>query len=244
MNTNSPVQSTVSAPAIGSATSAPFQLLAGIDADKIPKGYRLIRIVFRADSNAAKEVGKKLSQGVIVPIISKEAICQMMNTDSLPETMLYWIVTHLAKIQDDIARKVYESGASKLEFASIDYTAMNAAIDGIVNAERAAAFRLSGDSIAQWYDVAIAPALSTMFATRLGIPADSIKVSGIVKAYRDNFRLLAGKSPLAEDKAINLVKALDMAIPAYAGDMMHERLLSRIDILTKLQDDSDLMLNI
>jgi len=244
MNTNSPIQSTVNAPAISSPTSAPFQLLAGIDADKIPVGHRLIRIVFRADSNAAKEVGKKLSQGVIVPAITRDTICYMMNTESLPETMLAWIGSHLAKIQDDIARKVYDSGCTKLEFSSIDFTAMNEAIDGIVNAERVAAFRLSGDSIAQWYDVAIAPALSTMFASRLGIPADSIKVSGIVKAYRDNFRLLAGKSPLAEDKAMNLVKALDMAIPAYAGDMMHERLLSRIDTLTKLQDDSNLMLNI
>lgn len=254
MNTINTSSLTLPSVTIQSATaSAPFMLLAGINLDAIPSGHRLIRVTYRNDSNAAKDIGKKESQGVIVQVISHADVCTAMNAHTMPDTMIAWVSSHMAKIQDEIARNSYESqvasGITKpsLEYADISITAINKAIDSKVNAERVAAFRLSKAAISEWYIATLSPLLAQLFSDRLGLPTDSRKIVGILDAYNQSFQLLAGRNPLDMDKATNLIKALDMIPSSHASiestDMMTSKLLERIELLTSMDDDS-LMMNI
>lgn len=213
-----------------------FQLLAGIDLDKVPASHRVIRVVFRADSDKAKEVGKKSSMGVIVPALTSADILELLGTAKdavLYPDMVQWVISGAHKIQEGIARAVLESGSRVLSAQDISINAIAAIITRTVNAERAESVRLSGASITAWYEAHVAPALVQLFSTRMGCEADDVRVLKITRAYGESFQLLAGKGKLKEDVAINLLKAIELAT-CPDGDVMRDKLLARIEVLTQV----------
>jgi hypothetical protein len=228
--------------------SSQFQLLAGINLDSIPASSRLIRITYRNDSNAAKEIGKKLSQGIIVPLISDQDILGAVNSVSMPDTMISWIRGHMEGIQDSIARTAYESGANELLYHSIAMSAINTEIDSRINAEKARAFRLSGDAIGKWFDTYMTQPLSAHFGARLQLPSSDTKITKVILAYKANMVLLAGKSPIPSDKLDNLERALEIGLAAHEHESEHEhitmieKLHSRITSLRGVSDDDMLSL--
>ena len=227
---------------LNSGNSYKFQLLAGINLDTIPDNRRLIRVVYRSNSEKARLAGsKKESQGVIVPVISTT-----LADDPIVRS---WIVMHMNKIQDDIARAVYESGRTYLVDSDIDSVAIMTSITTIMSDERAASIRLSGKSIIAWYDKYMATVLSQHLANKLSCTVSDIRVIKVVKAYCDAFMLLAGKSKIEDAKLDNLTKAIEILISNVIDmdtecNVMVDRLLSAIDTNSKMVMPSTDMLSL
>jgi hypothetical protein len=223
-----------------------FELLAGINLDAIPADHRLIRIVYRSDSDKAKQVGKKNSVGVVVPVITPTMIQALIAPDStgnpllLPSHMASWIINSICKVQDDIARTRYEAGDAMLDDSYIDIRSIDSAIKVSVNKERAAVLRISDKSIKSWFDAHATKPLAAYFADTLRIAPDSLKIGKIVEAYKNNMALLAGRSPMESSKLDNLTKALEIVIKhvSFIDDTgMVDKLLERISVLSEITDD-------
>lgn len=227
-----------------------FELLAGMNLESTPSDHRLIRIVYRSDSDKAKSVGKKDSQGVIVPIITREMVYNLVeplntgldtvNNVQLSDYIADWIISHCNKIQDDIARSRFEAGDKELADNYISMEAIHNAIKGIVSKERASVLRISDKSVKSWFDSHATKPLSVYFADKLGIAEDSVKISKVVEAYKSNMALLAGRTPIESSKLENLTKALEIIISStgFQDDSgMVNKLLERIEILSEITDD-------
>lgn len=221
----------------------PFQLLASIDQDKIPIGHRLIRITFRSDADKAKGVGKKASQGIIIPALIHTNLVDIIG-GNIPESIeSKWIIINIQSVQDGIIRRLCELGSTHIISNDIGVSAILAEISSQINTARAESTRLSGKSIEEWYEAHIKEPLAKLFATRYGIAKNDIKILKITNAYLVNFQSLAGKGRIKEDVAINLLKAIDLA-NGVENDPMKVKLLARIEVLTTTIDDTELDLNI
>lgn len=205
-----------------------YTYLASIDADSVKPYMRVSRITFRADSNAAQ---KRESLGAVIPALTASNVTNLLN--SCPEFTAY-MVRHLCSIQDSLVREKLTDLPEGGTIALPGDSELASYIREAVNKARAEAFRLSAKSITDWVTSSgLADNLATALASHpsLQCATNDPRVSKLVAAYTANICLLAGKSPIPENIATQVVKALDK-VQVGPEDIMKEKLLKRVEELT------------
>jgi hypothetical protein len=202
-----------------------MNLLAGMNTDVIPAGERITRITYKAKS---KEEVRKNSLGAFIPVVTNDQLDSLIAVPVIKQ----WIVSEIAKLQDSLIRSYIDgtaySSVTGVPSTEFDVSAIECEITRQMEASKERT-RLSGDSIVTWFKADVAPILAATFAGKLGVTAEDKKVLGIVQAYEDIMKLLAGNSKMEDSQLENLVKCIDLV---ETNSDMKGRLLARINTLS------------
>ena len=235
------ITNTITNTIIDTPAAYTFTLLAAIDADKIPEGKRLCRMVWKLTPamRAAGKTSKRESLGAGIDKLQRGDIFNAIETQPL---VADWIISKFEEVQDTLIRETLGDTGTSVHATDIGIDKVIAHIVAQQTRERATSTRLSAQSIKDWF-AGYAATIAEAVAAKTGLPATSDKVARVVSAFADNMALLAGKKRLPVEKAEQLLKALDTisaSLQEGEADSMVDTLLDRIEVLTAVPDDIDL----
>ncbi len=165
---------------------------------------------------------KRASKAVSVPVIADEAIVGNI------ELLVPHIRSFIEGVQDKIIRDLLDKNPDTLHVANVDID-MSACLEYLENSDSSG--RLTKESVAAWFDTAIADSLMLALAAKMGPSSDTFTGAKQIKALTNEFKnkisaLAGGKTFYPVKLAESLKKVIDLAPE---GDVLGARFSVRLE---------------
>jgi hypothetical protein len=226
-NTNINVTSSFGTSAITSTTTA-STVYPYTGTEQAPDGFRIVSLHYktrteRSPDGSERKIPAKPSVAVAVPLITLTQVQPAALTAAVQEAV--------NDLQDRLVRSLVDSGATTISHANCDAHALS-----IYAQEQSTSHRLSGSTIAAWFDTAVQDKLMAVLVQALNISdsasdLDMTKLVSAISVYRTKFAELAAPKPaLTQQDATNLLKALALA---ESDSPVKQSLSTKLDTLRK-----------
>lgn len=199
-------------------------------------GQRLSKVTYKTvtDKDSPLCGIKRDSKCVSLPIFKADEVI------SQAQALAPYVIEYLQGVQDKIVRERIDAGASSIAMEEISIAGCIEYLDS--NNESG---RLTKESVAAWFNEAIADALTVTLAERLGISevpteAESNKIIAVVEAFKGKIASLAGGKTAYEPKVCkSLLNALELAP---SGDVLATRFTARLNkMISEHKSDDELL---
>lgn len=187
-------------------------------------GQRLAVVYWKT----GKDGVKKESKSVSIPVIELNSITASERTLLEP-----YLVEMLQTVQGKIIRERIESGASTILGAEISVASCIQYLESNVSdTESGSSVRLTKESLATWFDLALADKLMLVLADKLGVSSDPtaeevVKIDSILAEFKGKIGSLAsGAVKLDKKLAISIKNAVSLA---GEDDVIAVKLASKLD---------------